>query len=61
MTKSIILVKICYIIQGVTNINFDKVANFLALADIKPFGHACLVAMLLLIGPALFYTPDFFV
>ena len=40
---------------------FDKVANFLASADIKPFDHACLFAMLLLIGPALFYTPGVFV
>ena len=28
MTKSIILVKICYVIQGVTNINFDKVTSW---------------------------------
>ena len=42
------------VIQGVTNI-------FLASADIKPFGRACLFAMLLLIGPALFHTPGVFV
>ena len=40
---------------------FDKVINFLASADIKPFDCACLFAMLLLIGPALFYTPGVFV
>ena len=60
MTKPIILVKICYkllyVIQGVEN----KVTNFLALADIRVFGCTCLLAMLLLIGLALFYTPGFF-
>ena len=43
------------VIQGVTNI------CFLASADIKRFGRACLFAMLLLIGPTLFYTPGVFV
>ena len=37
---------------------YDKVR---ASADIKRFGRACLFAMLLLIGPALFYTPGVFV
>ena len=40
---------------------FDKVRNFLASADIKPFGCACLFAVLLLIGLALFYTLSVFV
>ena len=39
----------------------SHLSNFLASADIKPFGRACLFAMLLLIGPALFYTPGVFV
>ena len=33
--------------------------HFLASADIKPFGHAYLFAMLLLIGPALFTSQVF--
>ena len=61
MTKPIILVKICYFVSFKELQIFDKVANFLASADIKPFGRACLFAMLLLIGPALFYTPGVFV
>ena len=55
VTKSIILVKLWYVIKGVKYI--DKVCNFMASADIKVFGHTCLFAMLLLIGFALFYTP----
>ena len=58
MTKSIILVKICYkllyVIQGVKNI-----FNFLASADVKVFGRTCLFAMLLLIGLALFISRVF--
>ena len=34
--------------------------NFLASADIKPFGRVYLFAMLLLIGLALFYIPGVF-
>ena len=49
-----------YVIQGVKNI-FDKVANFLASADIKAFGCTCLFAMLLLIGLVIFYTQGVFV
>ena len=64
MTKSIILVKICYklfyVIQGVEN-SFGKATQFLALADIRVFGRTCLLAMSLLIGLALFYTPGVFV
>ena len=60
VTKPIILVKICYNII-VRHSRFDKVHNFLASADIKPFGRACLFAMLLLISPTLFYTPGAFV
>ena len=61
MTKPItrtceICYKLLYVIQGVKNI-FDKVANFLASADIR----VALFAMLLLIGLALFYTQGVFV
>ena len=61
MTKPIILVKICYkllyVIQGVEN-NFGKATSW-PLADIRVFGRTCLLAMLLLIGLALF-TPQVF-
>ena len=58
VAEPFILVKICY-----NNVSFKELKNinFLALADIKPFGRACLFAMLLLIGLALFYTPGVFV
>ena len=60
MTKPIILVnkllcKLLYVIQGVKNI--FKVASFLASADITVFGYTCTLAILLLIGLALFYIP----
>ena len=60
MTKSIILAKICYNIVCHSR-SYKYLSNFLASADIKPFGHACLFAMLLLIGPTLFYTSGVFV
>ena len=55
MTKLIILVKTCYNIVC----HSRSYKYCLASADIKPFGHACLFAMLLLIDPALF-TPQVF-
>ena len=39
----------------------DRSSNFLTSAHIKPFGCACLFAMLLLIDLALFYIPGVFV
>ena len=47
VTKPIILGKICY--------------NIVSFKELQIFGCACLFAMLLLIGPALFYTPGVFV
>ena len=58
MTKSIIVVKICYkllyVIQVVKKIFIN---NFLASTDIKVFGCTYLFAMLLLIGLILFLHP----
>ena len=64
MTKPIIVVKICYKLLYV--IQVDKrlkilISDFLASADIKVFGCTYLFAMLLLIGLALFYTQGVFV
>ena len=50
--------KLLHVIQGVEN-SFGKVYNFLASADIRVFGHTCLLTMLLLISLALF-TPQVF-
>ena len=62
VTKSIIVVTICYkllyVIQVVKKI-FD-ISNFLASTDIKVFGRTYLFAMLLLIGLALFLHPGCF-
>ena len=60
VTKPIILVKICYnIVCHSRSYKYLIKYNFLASADIKSFGCACLFAMLLLIGPAL-CTPQVF-
>ena len=63
MTKPIILVKICYkllyVIQGVEN-SFGKVTSWPQLISEFLVAHACMFAMLLLIGLALFYTPGVF-
>ena len=45
-----------YVIQEI-EINFGKVGNFLASADIRVFGYTCLFAKLLLIGLPHFYAP----
>ena len=59
MTKLIILVKMCYNIVCHSRSYKYLISNFLASADIKPFGFTYLFAMLLLIGPA-FFTPQVF-
>ena len=62
MTKSIILVKICYkLLYVIQVVEGFLISNFLALANIKVFGHTYLLAMLLLIGLALFLHPGCFV
>ena len=63
-----IMVTLVGLVSGCTNHTCENmqyaiilcVIYFLASADIKPFGHTCLFAVLLLIGLALFYTPDVF-
>ena len=60
MTKPIIVVKICYKLLYV--IQVDKrflISNFLASTDIKGFGRTYLFAMLLLIGLAFFTSKVF--
>ena len=56
MTEPIIFVKMyykpLYVIQGVKS-------NFLASADIKPFGRTCLFTLLLLLA-LYFFTPKVF-
>ena len=59
MTKSIIVVTICY--KLLCHSSRFLISNFLASTDIKVFGHTYLCAMLLLIGLALFYTQGVFV
>ena len=59
MTKSIIVVTICY--KLLCHSSRFLISNFLASTDIKVFGHTYLFAMLLLIGLALFYTQGVFV
>ena len=58
MTKSIIVVKICYKLLYVIQVVKKRflISNFLVSTDIKVFGRTYLFAMLLLIGLALFYT-----
>ena len=75
MTKSIIVVTICYKKGGqvtksiiVVTICYKLlchssrflISNFLASTDIKVFGHTYLFVMLLLIGLALFLYPGCF-
>ena len=52
MTKSIIVVTICY--KLLCHSSRFLISNFLASTDIKVFGRTYLFAMLLLIGLALF-------
>ena len=59
MTKSIIVVTICY--KLLCHSSRFLISNFLASTDIKVFGCTYLFAMLLLIGLALFYTQGVFV
>ena len=59
MTKSIIVVTICY--KLLCHSSRFLISNFLASTDIKDFGRTYLFAMLLLIGLALFYTKGVFV
>ena len=56
MTKSIIVVTICYMCHS----SRFLINNFLASTDIKVFGCTYLFAMLLLIGLALFLYPGCF-
>ena len=58
MTKSIIVVTICY--KLLCHSSRFLISNFLASTDIKVFGRTYLLAMLLLIGLALFFTPRVF-
>ena len=58
MTKSIIVVTICY--KLLCHSSRFLISNFLASTDIKVFGRTYLFAMLLLIGLALFFTPRVF-
>ena len=58
MTKSIIVVTICYKI--LCHSSRFLISNFLASTDIKVFGRTYLFAMLLLIGLALFLHPRCF-
>ena len=58
MTKSIIVVTICY--KLLCHSSRFLISNFLASTDIKVFGRTYLFAMLLLIGLALFFTPKVF-
>ena len=58
MTKSIIVVTICY--KLLCHSSRFLISNFLASTDINVFGHTYLFAMLLLIGLALFFTPRVF-
>ena len=59
MTKSIIVVTICY--KLLCHSSRFLISNFLASTDIKVFDRTYLFAMLLLIGLALFYTQGVFV
>ena len=59
MTKSIIVVTICY--KLLCQSSRFLISNFLASTDIKVFGRTYLFAMLLLIDLALFYTQGVFV
>ena len=59
MTKSIIVVTICY--KLLCHSSRFLISNFLASTDIKVFGRTYLFAMLLLIGLVLFYTQGVFV
>ena len=58
MTKSIIVVTICY--KLLCHSSRFLISNFLASTDIKVFGRTHLFAMLLLIGLALFLHPRCF-
>ena len=58
MTKSIIVVTICY--KLLCHSSRFLISNFLASTDINVFGRTYLFAMLLLIGLALFFTPRVF-
>ena len=58
MTKSIIVVTICY--KLLCHSSRFLISNFLASTDIKVFGRTYLFAMLLLIGLALFLHPGCF-
>ena len=58
MTKSIIVVTICY--KLLCHSNKFLISNFLASTDIKDFGRTYLFVMLLLIGLALFLHPGCF-
>ena len=59
VTKSIIVVTICY--KLLCDSSRFLISNFLASTDIKVFGRTYLFAMLLLIGLALFLHPGCFV
>ena len=59
MTKSIIVVTMCY--KLLCHSSRFLIRNFLASTDIIVFGRTYLFAMLLLIGLALFYTQGVFV
>ena len=59
MTKSIIVLTICY--KLLCHSSRFLISNFLASTDIKVFGRTYLFAMLLLIGLTLFYTQGGFV
>ena len=58
MTKSIIVVTICY--KLLCHSSRFLISNFLASTDINVFGRIYLFAMLLLIGLALFLHPGCF-
>ena len=58
MTKSIIVVTICY--KLLCHSSRFLISNFLASTDIKVFGRTYLFAMLLLIGLAPFLYPGCF-
>ena len=58
MTKSIIVVTICY--KLLCHSSRFLISNFLVSTDIKVFGRTYLFAMLLLIGLALFLHPGCF-
>ena len=58
MTKSIIVVTICY--KLLCHSSRFLISNFLASTDINVFGRTYLFAMLLLIGLALFLHPGCF-